>query len=433
MTGARRVGITGVGALTGYGRGAPALWQGLASGASAVREHRARLGHGAWVSYRMASLREDMAALARTLPAREFVENNRLDLDPDLIAIADCVAQALKDSGLRFERDRNDVGLVVTHESPGLARHVKGFFRWGEMARAWLRSKSRFNPPEFLYEQQSESIYRLHSFLYIHYLSAIFGMHGFTLFNNNACASGAFALAVAADRVRSGEAPAVVVAGGDLPEDGTKYRWFQDLGLYSERGECRPFSARRDGMVLGSGAAALVLEDLDAARAAGRRVYAEWRGGGFTSDGWKVTLPDVTGDRYAEAIRKALRSARVGPERVDLIVPHGVGTGLYDRFEALSLAAIFGGDGGRWPTVMPLKGALGHTLGGCALVECAASLLAVREGRVPAAALCEEPDPALPLSGLRDGELPRSWVLLKCTNGFAGQNGAFVLAAPDAA
>ena len=83
---------------------------------------------------------------------------------------------------------------------------------------------------EFLYQVKRERVYRLHSFLYLHYMSALFELHGFTLYNNNACSSGAFALAVAADRIRTGEAAAVVVAGGDVPEDGTKYSWFQDLG-----------------------------------------------------------------------------------------------------------------------------------------------------------------------------------------------------------
>ncbi len=428
----RRVGITGMGTLCGYGRGLESLWSGLCSGRSAVRPHRARLGHGTWVAYPMASLRDETANLARTLPREEFVRDNRLDEDPDLVAIADCVSQALADSGLTYDPDRNDVGLVVTHESPGLARHVKGFFRWGEMARAWLRSRSRFNPQEFLYEQQSDSIYRLHSFLYIHYLSALFHMHGFTLFNNNACASGAFAFAVAADRIRSGETPAVVVAGGDLPEDGTKYRWFKDLGLYSPAGECRPFSARRDGMVLGSGAAAFVLEDLEAARAAGKRIYAEWLGGGYTSDGWKVTLPDVSGSRYKDAIGASLRAAGVSPDEVTTITPHGVGTGLYDRYEALSLREVFSNAERRWPAIMPLKGALGHTLGGCALIETAASILAMGRRMIPAAARCEDPDPALGLGGFHRDGLPERWVLMKCTNGFAGQNGAFVLRSTDA-
>jgi 3-oxoacyl-(acyl-carrier-protein) synthase len=375
----------------------------------------------------MAPLPVGTGRLAAELPQGAFVRENRVHEDPDLVAIADSVAQALRDAALHYDPDRNDVGLVVTHESPGLAGHVQNFFRWRKTAGAWLRSRSRFNPPEFLYEMQSMSIYKLHSFLYLHYLSAIFRLHGFTLYTNNACASGAFALAVAADRIRAGHAAAVVVAGGDLPEDGTKFKWFRDLGLYSARGSCRPFSATRDGMVLGSGAAALVLEDRDAALAAGKRIYAEWLGSGHTCDGWKVTIPDVERGRYADCVEQALRGAGLRPDEVTLLCPHGVGTGLYDRFEARSLARVFGDRGTPWPALIPLKGALGHTLGGCVLLETVASVLAFESRSVPPAARCVDPDPALGLGRWRDDGLDGHGVLLKTTNGFAGQNGAILL------
>ncbi len=425
----RRVAVTGLGVLTGYGRGVDALWSGLTSGRSAVREHKAHLGRQEWLHYPMAALRDDVAELAAALPNAHFVRENRLVSDPDLVAIAESVRQALADARLTYDPVRNDVGMVVTHESPGLAPHVQSFFRWGEMGRAWLRSRARFNPAEFLYTQQSDSVYRLHSFLYVHYLSAVFGIHGFTLYNNNACASGTFALAVAADRIRSGEASAVVVTGGDVPEDGTKYRWFRDRGLYSPAGSCRPFSKARDGMVLGSGAAALVLEDLERARAAGKKIYAEWLGSGFTSDGWKVTMPDVAGERYADAIARALRSAGVLPADITMISPHGVGAELLDRYEAASLAAVFGPRENSWPSFLPLKGALGHTLGGCALVETVGALLALAKGEIPAGARCDELDPSLPIGRQEKGIDGGDWLLLKCTNGFAGQNGAIVLRA----
>jgi len=428
----KRVAITGLGVLTGYGRGVEALWTGLRSGHGAVREHRAVFGGRPWLTYPMAALRDDPAELARRLPRQEIVRHERLGDDRDLVALADCVGQALADAGLDIDPDRNDVGLVVTHESPGLSDHLQGFFRWGETVRAWLRSPARFDPVEFLYRQKSGSVYRLHSFLYVHHLAALFRLHGFSLYNNNACASGAFALAVAADRIRGGDASAVVVVGGDIPEDGTKYRWFRDAGLYSPSGRCRPFHAGRDGLVLGSGAAALVLEDLARAQSAGRRVYAEWLGGGFSSEGWKVTMPDVVSGHYGAAIRRALDAAGVGPRDVTLVAPHGVGAAMLDHFEAQTLAGIFGA-GEAWPPLLAVKQAVGHTLGGSALVETIAALLALQHGEIPAAARCDVPDPALPLGQPRAQWRSDPWVLLKCTNGFAGQNGAIVLRAADRA
>jgi 3-oxoacyl-[acyl-carrier-protein] synthase II len=180
-------------------------------------------------------------------------------------------------------------------------------------------------------------------------------------------------------------------------------------------------------MVLGSGAAALVLEDMESARRRGATIHGEYLGGGFTSDGWKVTMPDAVHGRYSGAIASALRASGIGAREVTTIVPHGLGTGLFDRFEASSLAAIFGGHGADWPAVMALKGALGHTLGGCVLVETAASLLAMRRGEIPAHVRCEQTDPELGMGRPRREAPGREWTLLKCTNGFAGQNGAIVL------
>ncbi len=426
----RSVAVTGMGVISGYGRGVRRLREGLASGRSAVREHTATFGGREWMDYRMASLQDDPSALAAELPRQHVVRHSELTGDVDLVVIAECVGQALRDANLDYDPDDNDVGLMVTHENPGLSDHLQRFFRWGETGRAWLRSPARFDPPEFLYRLMSDSVYRLHSFLYIHHLSALFGLHGFSLYNNNACASGAFSLSVAVDKVRNGEASAVVVVGGDVPEDGTKYRWFRDLDLYSLSGECRPYRADRDGLVLGSGAAALVLEDLETARAAGKTIHAVWRGGGFTSEGWKVTMPDVTQARYATAIRGALRSAEMTTDQVSAIIPHGVGAPMLDHFEANNLAEVFGDGSTEWPPLVTFKTALGHSLGGCVLLETVASIAMLQQREIPALVRCDHPDPALPIGPSSYGPLPEDWVLLKCTNGFAGQNSAIVLSSP---
>ena len=424
---ARRVALTGMGVLTGHGRGTEALWTGLASGRSAVRDHSARFGGRTWVHYPMATLIDSTDELATRFPSQNFVRRHQIHRDPDLVAIADSVGQALADAGIEHDRDDNEIGLVVTHESPGLSDHLQSFFRWGETARAWLRSPVRFDLPEFLYQQKSEGVYRMHSFLYVHYMSAIFGLHGFGLYNNNACASGAFGLSIAAERIRSGESDVVVVAGGDVPEDGTKYRWFHEAGLYSSSGACRPFAPGRDGLILGSGAAAFVLEDLDRARTRGARIIAEWIAAGFTSEGWKITMPNVAADHYARAIGRALHAADVRPQDITLLAPHGVGAGMLDHFEAETLAEIFGNGQSPWPPLMVSKASLGHTLGGCVLVETAAALLALEHGEIPAGARLSERDPKLPLGPSGGDTLAKQWTFLKCTNGFAGQNAAFVL------
>ena len=109
-----------------------------------------------------------------------------------------------------------------------------------------------------------------------------------------------------------------------------------------------------------------------------------------------------------------------------MISPHGVGAGLLDRYEAESLAEVFG-DGGDWPVLLPLKGAVGHTLGGCALVETVGALLSLAHEEIPAAISVDTFDQALPLGRSSRTLHADSWTLLKCVNGFGGQNGAVVL------
>ena len=110
-----------------------------------------------------------------------------------------------------------------------------------------------------------------------------------------------------------------------------------------------------------------------------------------------------------------------------MIAPHGVGASLLDRYEAESLAEVFGNGGSDWPVLLPLKGAVGHTLGGCALVETVGSLLTLAHEEIPTAARVDEFDAALPLGRTSRTLHADSWTMLKCVNGFGGQNGAMVL------
>ena len=109
----RRVVITGLGVLSGYGRGVAKLWDGLCSGSSAVREHRADFGGRSWVRYPMAALRDDTATLAAGLPNPQVVRHESLERDADLVAIADCIGQAVSDAGLEYDPEANQIGLIV--------------------------------------------------------------------------------------------------------------------------------------------------------------------------------------------------------------------------------------------------------------------------------------------------------------------------------
>ncbi|MFY9726449.1 MAG: beta-ketoacyl-[acyl-carrier-protein] synthase family protein, partial [Bryobacteraceae bacterium] len=153
---------------------------------------------------------------------------------------------------------------------------------------------------------------------------------------------------------------------------------------------CRPFSKDRHGMVLGEGAAMLVLEPLEAALARGAIVHAEIVGFGMSSDACHITQPSAEG--AAKAMRAALRDADLAPEAIGYVNAHGTGTLANDATETAALRAVFGAHTGKLP-VSSTKSMHGHALGAAAALECLATVLALRDGVLPPTANYNLPDP----------------------------------------
>jgi 3-oxoacyl-[acyl-carrier-protein] synthase II len=200
------------------------------------------------------------------------------------------------------------------------------------------------------------------------------GARGIRLTLSTACTSGASAVAVAADLVRAGRAPAAVAFGGDALCH-TTVHGFGSLGLY-DPSPCRPFGPDRMGLNIGEGAAALLLEPLETALARGAEPLAILAGFGNTSDGYRLTAPDPLGVQAAVAIRTAL--GEYPSQDVRYVCAHATGTRLNDQAEAalvlreLPNAALSG-----------IKGAVGHTLGAAGAAEAVVATLAVHYGRIP--------------------------------------------------
>lgn len=425
----RRVAITGVGPITSIGSGRDDLWKSVLAGRSGVVFRKQEFGGEAWGAFPVAAV-PDFSLDAFGLPAgrlRPLMQNGGAD-DVDFHFLLAASHLALADSGLVHRHDDNRVALVLTHENPGMDRYV------GKVLETARRLSNGHGSPaagsralfEDLYREHSPYVYGTHSFLYLHRVARVLGLHGPSLFINNACASGLYAIEAAALMIRSGQAQAAVVAGADHPLLITKYLWFDGLGLYARDGVMRPFDERRSGLVLGDGAAALVLEDLDAARARGARVYAEYLGGGFNQEAWKVTMPCASGDYCTRAFREALERAQVDPEEIDLVNPHGTATTLWDAYEARTLASIFGRDFER-PLVTALKPYVGHMLGASALAEIIILLLAMEADLAPATLNCQRPDPKLGIRPVSEATRAPLRTVVKMSSGFGGFNaiGAF--------
>jgi 3-oxoacyl-[acyl-carrier-protein] synthase-1 len=248
----------------------------------------------------------------------------------------------------------------------------------------------------------------------------------------NACitthgASSALAILEALAAIRSGEVDRAVVVGHDAPLAPQAIRELRALGLLA-REAVRPFDARRDGTLLGEGAAALVLESASSARARGAPAQAEVLGGACRGEAQGLLPVREDGAGPAGAIAAALGDARLAADRIGMIVAHGNGTPLGDRSEAAAIDACFGGAA---PPVTAFKWAFGHTLAAAGALETTLAILALRARRVPGIATLRERDPGLsrlPVSP--EPTAPRGDAALVLTRGFAGVDVALAVRAP---
>jgi 3-oxoacyl-[acyl-carrier-protein] synthase II len=249
----------------------------------------------------------------------------------------------------------------------------------------------------------------------------------------SACAAGAHAIGTAMRMLRHGDADAVVTGGSEAALTPLSRAAFAALDAVSRTGTSRPFDARRDGFVMGEGAAVLVLEDEDRARARGARILARIIGYGATSDAFHITAPDSEGRGAAAAIRAALADAGLTPEDIDYVNAHGTSTPLNDRAETVAIKAALGERAATVP-VSSTKSAIGHTLGAAGAVEAVATILALRDRIAPPTLGYGEPDEGLDLDYVPNTARPlgagdHPLVGLSNSFGFGGHNAALVLEA----
>jgi 3-oxoacyl-[acyl-carrier-protein] synthase II len=246
----------------------------------------------------------------------------------------------------------------------------------------------------------------------------------------SACASGAEALAVALELLRSGRADVVVAGGAEACVHPLPLAGFAQMRALSTRHDepqaaSRPYDKGRDGFVLGEGAGVLVLETEEHARARGARVHARLAGAGMTSDAHHVTAPDPTGEGAARSIVLALRDAGVSAGDVGHVNAHATSTPLGDLAEARALALVLGD---HHPPVTAPKSCTGHLLGAAGAVEAIAATIALRDGVVPAVRNLDDQDDEADVDAVR--VVPREHphdVALSTSFGFGGHDVSLVL------
>lgn len=408
-----RVAITGLGPITAVGSGVEPFWEGLKRQESGIRRIT-RFDASPWRS-RIAAQVDDFAP-GEFMDARVARRFDRFGH----FAIASA-RLALDDAGLADRPlDRDRVAVIMGSALGGAA------FAEGEAGTLYAGRTRSIDPRVALTTFVGAASCGI---------AIEFGFTGPNETNAMSCASGTIALGHAFRLIRDGEADVALAGGVEAPLAPLCFGAFALIRAMSTRNDdpgraCRPFDRARDGFIMGEAACTLVLERWDLATARGARIYAELAGYGTTNDAHHMAAPRPDGSQAARAMRLALASAKVGPEEVDLISPHGSSTPLNDATETLAIKQVLGEHAYAVP-VSGTKPYHAHALGASGAVEAAVCCLSMQRGWVAPTLNVEDPDDGCDLDYVRDGGRPaRPTVALSNSFGFGGINAALVLRAP---
>jgi 3-oxoacyl-[acyl-carrier-protein] synthase II len=419
--------ITGVGVVSAFGVGARPFFGSLAEGQSAI---------GPICSFDASSFPTRVAGEVPvgTIDARWM--RDRLDGFEDGEDVLDEYDQA---GGFR---DRKvGFGLLAAAEAWSMAR-CEGSERdaWLTMAlgleRALLEDFAPISSAGKIdwYEEQDAPLpqirFRSRVDLCAELLGKLFKLRGPSIINASACAAGGLAVAHAASLIRRGAASIVLCGGADSMVNPLGVGGMSRLGVPSPRNApdaCRPFDRRRDGLVIGEGAAMFVVESEQRALNRNAKPLARILGWGSSQDAYRTTAPRPDGSAARRAMERALARAGLPPKAVGYINAHGTGTPLNDPAEAAAIRTVFGAHADEVP-VSSIKGAVGHLMAASGSVELAACLLPFQRHLLPGTAHHQERDSACEINvvGERPCEASVDFVLSN-SFGFGGQNASVIL------
>lgn len=320
--------------------------------------------------------------------------------------------EAMAEAGLRIEGELAErAGVVLGTSGGGLQTQDENF------RLVYEEGKNRVHP--FI-------IPRLMNNAAASHLSMIHNIQGPSFTVSTACASSNHAMGQALGLIRAGQAEVVLTGGSESMLCFGGIKAWEGLRVMSRDG-CRPFSANRNGMVQGEGAAIFVFEELEHARARGAEILAEVTGFAMSSDASDIVTPNQAGAE--RAMRGALRDARLAPEAIGYINAHGTGTAANDRTECAAVRAVFGPAADR-VMISSTKSMHGHLIGGTGAVELLACLMALRDGVIAPTIGYEVPDPECDLDVVPN-VAREARVTAVMTNAFAfgGMNAVLVLQA----
>jgi 3-oxoacyl-[acyl-carrier-protein] synthase II len=404
-SGAERVVVTAMGAVTPIGLTAGETWRNLVAGLSGV---------GAIQAFDAGNLPVRIAAEVKGFEPRRYMEFKEARRMARFAQFAVAAARmALDDAGISVTAENADrIGAVINTGGGGFPETYE------ESLVMERRGPSRVSP--FYVPIMAPNMASCQP-------SILLGLRGPVITSVAACASSVYAYTDALHLLRRGEADVLLAGGAEAGLSPLAVAALANMQALSRRNEeperaSRPFDRDRDGFVLGEGAVVMVLERETYARARGAAILAEVAGGAITGDAYHITMPAPRGAGAARAMTLALASAGMGPTEVDYICAHGTGTPLNDVAETVAIRQVFGEHAHRLAISSP-KAMVGHLLGAAGSLSALTAIRAIVEGVVPPTINLEHPDPEcdldyVPLTARR---MPVRSAMINGF-GFGGQN-----------
>jgi 3-oxoacyl-[acyl-carrier-protein] synthase II len=399
----RRVVITGLGAVTPLGVGADPLFERWAAGECGILD-----GAGACTDFEPSEL----------LSVKEVRRLDRFSQFA-LVAAAEAIGDAGWDGELPYDPYR--AGCIVATGIGGIQTVENQL----DVQRE--RGAGRMSPLGIPAQMSNAAAAAI---------SMKYGIKGQAFAVASACSSGAHAIGSALRMIQYDDADAVVVGGSEATLTTFGFGSFNAMQALSPTGISRPFDARRDGFVMGEGAAVLVLEEASSAEARGATILGEVAGYASTSDAYHLTAPEPSGEAAKRALELAMADAGVGPEEIDYINAHGTSTQLNDAAETAAIKRALGDERARKVPVSSLKSATGHLLGAAGAAEAVVTVKTLLTRVIPPTLGYEVPDPECDLDYVPGEARPlvmsngRPPVALSNSFAFGGHNVALVFRGP---
>jgi len=407
----RRVVVTGIGCLSPLGNDLDTTFANLLAGRSGIRpitrfdasDHSCRIA-------------AEVSGFDFAPYARHPRDVQRTDVFAQF-AIA-CADMAVASAGLQLEKLRRErVGVCIGTGVGGLQVIER---QQQKLLERGPRGVSAFLIPMFLGNLASGHV------------AIRFGLRGPNMHVSTACATGTQAIGEAAWTIARGDADVMLAGSAESAITPLLLSGFAAARTLSTRNDeparaSRPFDRQRDGFVMGEGAAVMVLEEEQHARARGATIWAELAGYGLSSDAHHITAPEQSGAGARDAMRMALERARLSPDAIDYVNAHGTATPLGDLAEMRAIQSVFGEHARSRLWISSSKSMIGHLLGAAGAVEAAVSIQSLRTGHVHPTTNLEEPDPECHLDFVpREARERKLFAVMSNSFGFGGTNATLI-------